>query len=84
MPRGEHRPGQQEMCRAVAEALVTRTNLVVQAGTGTGRSLRYLAPLVLSGVRSSPRRLPPASDRHGRCPSPCNRAWARIRCFYEF
>jgi hypothetical protein len=36
MSGGEHRPEQQEMCRAVAEAVVTRTHLVVRAGTGTG------------------------------------------------
>jgi ATP-dependent DNA helicase DinG len=49
MAGGEHRPEQQEMCRAVAEALVTRTHLVVQAGTGTGKSLAYLVPAALSG-----------------------------------
>ena len=47
MPGGEHRPEQQEMCRAVAEALVTGTHLVVQAGTGTGKSLAYLVPAAL-------------------------------------
>ncbi len=46
---GEQRPEQQEMCRAVAEALVTRTHLAVQAGTGTGKSLAYLVPAALSG-----------------------------------
>lgn len=46
---GEHRPEQQEMCRAVSEALVMRTHLVVQAGTGTGKSLAYLVPAALSG-----------------------------------
>ena len=39
LPGGEQRAEQQEMCRAVAEALVTGTHLVVQAGTGTGKSL---------------------------------------------
>jgi hypothetical protein len=39
MAGGEHRPEQQEMCRAVAEALATGTHLVVQAGTGNGKSL---------------------------------------------
>jgi len=51
MSGGEHRPEQQEMCRAVAEALVTRTHLVVQAGTGTGKSLAYLVPAALSGKK---------------------------------
>ena len=49
MPGGEHRPEQQEMCRAVAEALATKRHLVVQAGTGTGKSLAYLVPAALSG-----------------------------------
>jgi len=51
MAGGEHRPEQQEMCRAVAEAIVTGTHLVVQAGTGTGKSLAYLVPAALSGKK---------------------------------
>ncbi|HVA09425.1 MAG TPA: ATP-dependent DNA helicase [Acidimicrobiales bacterium] len=52
LPGGEHRPEQEEMCRAVAEAIATRTHLVVQAGTGTGKSLAYLVPLVQMGVKA--------------------------------
>jgi ATP-dependent DNA helicase DinG len=51
MSSGEQRPEQQEMCRAVGEAMVTGTHLVVQAGTGTGKSLAYLVPAVLSGKK---------------------------------
>jgi ATP-dependent DNA helicase DinG len=51
MEGGEHRPEQQEMCRAVAEALVLGRHLVVQAGTGTGKSLAYLVPAALSGKK---------------------------------
>jgi ATP-dependent DNA helicase DinG len=51
MSSGEQRSEQQEMCRAVGEALVTGTHLVVQAGTGTGKSLAYLVPAVLSGKK---------------------------------
>jgi ATP-dependent DNA helicase DinG len=51
MSGGEHRPEQQEMCRAVAVAMVTRTHLVVQAETGTGKSLAYLVPAALSGKK---------------------------------
>jgi ATP-dependent DNA helicase DinG len=51
MSNGEERAEQQEMCRAVGEALVTGTHLVVQAGTGTGKSLAYLVPAVLSGKK---------------------------------
>ena len=39
------------MCRAVAEALATKRHLVVQAGTGTGKSLAYLVPAALSGQK---------------------------------
>ncbi|HEV7888063.1 MAG TPA: DEAD/DEAH box helicase, partial [Acidimicrobiales bacterium] len=48
---GEARPGQVEMASAVACALAEGRHLVVQAGTGTGKSLAYLAPAVLSGQR---------------------------------
>ena len=48
---GESRPGQVEMAVAVAGAVVGRRNLVVQAGTGTGKSLAYLVPAALSGER---------------------------------
>ena len=51
MASGEQRPEQQEMCRAVGEAMVVGTHLVVQAGTGTGKSLAYLVPAVLSGKK---------------------------------
>jgi ATP-dependent DNA helicase DinG len=51
MSNGEQRPEQQEMCRAVGEAMITGTHLVVQAGTGTGKSLAYLVPAVLSGKK---------------------------------
>jgi ATP-dependent DNA helicase DinG len=51
MAGGEHRPEQQEMCRAVAEAIVERRHLVVQAGTWTGKSLAYLVPAALSGKK---------------------------------
>ena len=44
---GERRPGQREMCQAVAETMESGRHLVVAAGTGTGKSLAYLVPLVL-------------------------------------
>jgi len=46
---GELRPQQVEMCRAVARSLATGRHLVVQAGTGTGKSLAYLVPAALAG-----------------------------------
>ena len=41
---GGERPGQAAMVAAVAESLEDGTHLLVQAGTGTGKSLGYLAP----------------------------------------
>ena len=46
----EFRPQQQEMAAAVARALVGRAPLVVEAGTGTGKSLAYLVPAVLHAL----------------------------------
>jgi ATP-dependent DNA helicase DinG len=43
----EYRPEQQEMAAAVAHALETQSHLVVEAGTGVGKSLAYLVPAVL-------------------------------------
>jgi ATP-dependent DNA helicase DinG len=40
----EYRPQQQELAVAVAEALVTASPLVAEAGTGVGKSLAYLLP----------------------------------------
>src|SRR3954451_15348821 len=42
--------GQQiEMARAVAEAIEARGALIVEAGTGTGKTFAYLVPALLSG-----------------------------------
>lgn len=46
---GETRGPQVEMCDAVAAAIERGRHLVVQAGTGTGKSLAYLVPAALSG-----------------------------------
>jgi ATP-dependent DNA helicase DinG len=48
---GEDRPGQVTMAEAVAEAIDEGRHLVVQAGTGTGKSLAYLLPAIRSGRR---------------------------------
>jgi Rad3-related DNA helicase len=47
---GATRPGQQQMANAVAEAIHSRSHLLVQAGTGTGKSLAYLVPAVQHAV----------------------------------
>jgi ATP-dependent DNA helicase DinG len=46
---GEGRPGQVEMADAVAAAVAEGRHLVVRAGTGTGKTLGYLVPAILSG-----------------------------------
>ena len=48
---GEDRPGQLEMAEAVAKALRNGEHLLVQAGTGTGKSLAYLVPSLLHNKR---------------------------------
>ncbi len=51
LPGGERRDGQLEMCEAVADAIDGEGHLVVEAGTGVGKSLAYLVAAVLSGRR---------------------------------
>ncbi|MEO7235678.1 MAG: DEAD/DEAH box helicase, partial [Lapillicoccus sp.] len=43
---GTERPGQVEMAHAVEHAIEADEHLLVQAGTGTGKSLAYLVPAV--------------------------------------
>ncbi|WP_155762762.1 ATP-dependent DNA helicase, partial [Mycobacterium colombiense] len=47
---GSERGGQQEMAAAVARAFATEEHLVVQAGTGTGKSLAYLVPAIVHAL----------------------------------
>jgi ATP-dependent DNA helicase DinG len=47
VPGGVARPGQQAMAAAITEAIESDEHLLVQAGTGTGKSLAYLAPALL-------------------------------------
>jgi ATP-dependent DNA helicase DinG len=49
---GEQRLGQRRMAEAVGRAINEERHLVVQAGTGTGKSLAYLIPAALSGRRT--------------------------------
>ena len=48
---GDAREGQIEMAEAVANALADRHHLLVQAGTGTGKSLAYLVPALVHGKK---------------------------------
>lgn len=52
---GGRRDGQHAMAQAVADALRTGEHLLVQAGTGTGKSLGYLVPAVRHAVRAEER-----------------------------
>jgi ATP-dependent DNA helicase DinG len=52
LPAGEERPGQVAMAEAVAEAIETGRHLIVEAGTGTGKTLGYLVPAISSGKRT--------------------------------
>jgi len=47
----EYRPGQLEMAKAVERALDERRHLIVEAGTGTGKTLAYLLPALRTGQR---------------------------------
>ncbi|WP_420813384.1 ATP-dependent DNA helicase [Nocardioides albidus] len=48
---GQQRDGQVAMAEAVAEAFADKEHLLVQAGTGTGKSLGYLVPALLHDRR---------------------------------
>src|SRR3974390_2135851 len=50
-PAYEFRRGQLQMAQAVEQALGERRHLIVEAGTGTGKTLAYLVPVIRSGKR---------------------------------
>ena len=50
-PSFEYRDGQLQMAEAVEAALAEKKHLIVEAGTGTGKTLAYLVPAILSGKR---------------------------------
>jgi len=50
-PNYEYRPGQVAMAEAVESALEDRKHSIIEAGTGTGKTLAYLVPALLSGRR---------------------------------
>ncbi|MGA3137170.1 MAG: ATP-dependent DNA helicase [Terracidiphilus sp.] len=47
----EYRTGQLQMAKAVEQALAERRHLIVEAGTGTGKTLAYLLPALRTGQR---------------------------------
>ena len=44
----EHRPQQLEMAEAVQQAIADESHLLVEAGTGVGKSFAYLVPAILA------------------------------------
>src|SRR5271163_2753127 len=50
-PRYEYRAGQLEMAEAIESVMTEKKHLLVEAGTGTGKTLAYLVPAILSGRR---------------------------------
>ena len=50
-PNYEFRRGQLQMAEAVERALAEKRHLIVEAGTGTGKTLAYLLPVIRSGKR---------------------------------
>jgi ATP-dependent DNA helicase DinG len=50
-PNYDFRNSQLEMAQAVESAIAERRHLIVEAGTGTGKTLAYLVPAILSGKR---------------------------------
>lgn len=52
LPGFQPRPGQAWMAEAVAEAIERREKLIVEAGTGTGKTFAYLLPALLSGQKT--------------------------------
>src|SRR5919197_775858 len=49
-PEYEYRPGQIQMAEAVLRAFEERRHLIVEAGTGTGKTLAYLVPAIAAAV----------------------------------
>ncbi|MBS0387681.1 MAG: ATP-dependent DNA helicase [Proteobacteria bacterium] len=45
------RPSQRRMAARIAEALERREHLLIEAGTGTGKTFAYLVPALMSGLR---------------------------------
>src|SRR5258708_32363001 len=54
-PEYEHRPGQIEMAAAVLRAFEQKHHLIVEAGTGTGKTLAYLVPAIAAAGGSGAR-----------------------------
>ena len=51
LANAEDRVGQQQMADLVTTAIASKRHLVVQAGTGTGKTLAYLVPAIEADAR---------------------------------
>ncbi|MFZ1700673.1 MAG: ATP-dependent DNA helicase [Pyrinomonadaceae bacterium] len=51
----EHREGQIRMAEAIARAFADKKHLIVEAGTGTGKTLAYLVPAITESLRTHKR-----------------------------
>src|SRR3954464_12857081 len=49
-PEYEYRPGQVQMAEAVLRAFEEKRHLIVEAGTGTGKTLAYLVPAIAAAT----------------------------------
>ena len=48
----EYRPAQVHMARLIEEALVYKNQVIIEAGTGVGKTMGYLVPVILSGKKT--------------------------------
>jgi len=51
----EYREGQVRMAEAIARSFVDKKHLIVEAGTGTGKTLAYLIPAINESIRTKKR-----------------------------
>src|SRR3982750_4320390 len=54
-PEYEYRPGQVQMAEAVLRAFEEKRHLIVEAGTGTGKTLAYLVPAIAAALAGNKR-----------------------------
>jgi hypothetical protein len=52
LPAAEDRPGQRAMAEAIDSGLRKRRHVIVQAGTGTGKTMGYLVPAIVAAARA--------------------------------
>jgi ATP-dependent DNA helicase DinG len=64
----ESRPQQMAMANLVAEAIASRQHAIIEAGTGTGKSLAYLVPAVLAATADQVEQVAPTP----RATDPCD------------